>query len=160
MGLLSSSWLFYSQCFVLHPSVSCHKLRSQDGTLNQTLYLIHTDRSNSVNHNQVQVFNYSKYSLLFTCSQDWTCNLQMNSLHSLTKCLYSLHHMSCWTIQSVLTYEILLITIMYDFFFFTLAHISKFLFINPFWLLVPISYSSLYLVNLPGHWSTTSNPVD
>ena len=46
---------------------------------------------NSVNHNWVEVLSYSKYSLLFTCSQDWTCNLQIISLKtSLTKRQYLL----------------------------------------------------------------------
>ena len=49
--------------------------------------------------------SYSKCSLLFffffTYSQDWTGNLQMISLKSsLTKCLYLLCYMSCWTILS------------------------------------------------------------
>ena len=81
--------------------------------------------SYSINHNQVKVLSYSKYSLLFTCSQ--TCNLQMISLKStLTKCLYPLWHVSCQTIQSeflglinpmsISIYEKLFITIMYDFY--------------------------------------------
>ena len=31
--------------------------------------------SNSITHGWVEVLSYIKYSLLFTCSQDWTCNL-------------------------------------------------------------------------------------
>ena len=43
--------------------------------------------SNSVNHNRVRMLSYGYYSLLCTCCQDWTCNLQMIPLkNSLTKC--------------------------------------------------------------------------
>ena len=40
------------------------------------------DCSNSIYLHQVQVLSYCKYSLLFTCSWDWTCNLQMILLRS------------------------------------------------------------------------------
>ena len=57
------------------------------------------DCSNSIN--RAQVLSYSKYFLLFTCSQDWTCNLQMISPRSYrSKYLYLLSHVSCWKILS------------------------------------------------------------
>ena len=53
-----------------------------------------SDCFNSINHNWVQVLNYSKYSLLLTSSQYWTCTLLMISLRStLTKYIYPLHYM-------------------------------------------------------------------
>ena len=63
------------------------KLRSLHGTSKRILYLIQVvgviDCFNSVNHNQVQVLSYCKYSMLFTSSWDWTWNLQMISLRSI-----------------------------------------------------------------------------
>ena len=47
-------------------------------TSNQVLYLIHGGGvacSNSIKHNRVQMLSIPV--LLLTCSQDWTCNLQM-----------------------------------------------------------------------------------
>ena len=34
------------------------------------------DGSNSINLDRVQALSHSKYSLLFTCCRDWTCNYQ------------------------------------------------------------------------------------
>ena len=84
---MTSSSLLYSQCFgwcilqVFH--VEFGRLH---GTLNGTLYLLSIDCSNSVDHNWIQEFSYSKYSSLFMCSQHWICNLYMILLQSsLTK---------------------------------------------------------------------------
>ena len=63
---------------------------SLHGTSNRTLYLIYgVDCFNSVKLNPVQVLSYSKYSLLFTYIEDWTCN----GYRRLIKELPSEHHL-------------------------------------------------------------------
>ena len=85
-------WYFHNVSVDVSFSLLHAKLRSLHRTLNWTLYSIYRGRfSNFLRLNWVQVLSYSKYSLLFTCSWDWTCNLQMVSLRSsLTKCQYPL----------------------------------------------------------------------
>ena len=52
------------------------ELGNQHGISNYVLYWIRrVTCSDSVNHNRVQVLSIPV--LLLTCSQDWTCNLQM-----------------------------------------------------------------------------------
>ena len=59
------------------------ELGSPHRTSSRTFYLIQgIEYSNSVNHDRVQAFSHGKYSFLFTCCWDWTCDLQMISLWS------------------------------------------------------------------------------
>ena len=79
--LLSLSSLLYSPNVLASVSfgllqVFHVKFRSPRRTLNQTLYLVQgVDCSHFVNHDQVQVISYSKYSTLYSSSWDWTCSL-------------------------------------------------------------------------------------
>ena len=120
-----------------------------------------TGKFNPFNHNSVQVLNLWKvFLVIFTCSQDWTCNLQMIPLRSsLTKCLYPLCYMSWRTNQSeflgLINIMLFINTMIYYLLLlckiFSLAHIA--IFYLTFWLLIFILYSSLYLVDSTGHCS-------
>ena len=120
--------------------------------------------SNFINHNQVQVLCYNKYSLLFlpVVKIEPSTSRWFHFGSSLTKCLYLLHHVSCWTIQrefwefinlmSLSTYEILFITIMYDFYLSSYCNFN-FFFNLPFLIIGSLSYLSLYFVYSTDHRS-------
>ena len=69
------NYCLHFHCYTDNVLTFCSCFRSPHRISNQILCLIQC--YNSVNHSQVQVLSYSKYSLLSTCSWDWTCNLQM-----------------------------------------------------------------------------------
>ena len=81
--LLPSLLLYIVSWWKLRPSsvFSCQTLEpSKNSELNPLFDPRWIDCSNSVNHNKVLVLSFSKYSSLFTCCWDWTCNFQMSSI--------------------------------------------------------------------------------
>ena len=73
----------------VHPSTffRCFMSNSSTHTELQTkpfILLTGIDCSNSINFDQVQVLRYSNYAL-FTCCWDWTWNLQMIALKSISQ---------------------------------------------------------------------------
>ena len=75
---------FRTICFSAFFKCFMSNLRVHTESVTEPFILtIGVDCSNSVNHDQGQMFSYSKYSFVIpTCCWNWTCNLQMISLKS------------------------------------------------------------------------------